>query len=258
MNITDFIMLEPQRKSGVAPQLERGVPSEEEFEGFYWFVPARSERGVTSTGASYTNIQPLIAGERQLWVSQDFTPAQYAARASVHDYNKLIIIDEVMPEHNVAYKYQIFLKEAFPVHAKGEDDWVIATWADISISSFLSHYNDSVLKIGNIRKLPNNWDSYNAVRISHEAGIRAIQVLFETFQFISMTSQEQIIPFVAPCPDGGIQLEWEKNRKELEIMIPPSSDLKMNILRVLGDDFKEDTIEYNSDVAQYLRWLMED
>jgi hypothetical protein len=75
-------------------------------------------------------------------------------------------------------------------------------------------------RIQQLERLPNAWDSYSARPIDARAIAAAKSLLIR----ISSDLAPELISdvFIAPCSDGGIQLEWELNSKELIIKITPN------------------------------------
>jgi hypothetical protein len=70
-----------------------------------------------------------------------------------------------------------------------------------------------------LARLPQNWDSYGASPINPEAIQKARGILRSVF---ALGGTSIPLPFVAPSPDGGIELEWKTtSNKELMLDIPP-------------------------------------
>lgn len=132
-----------------------------------------------------------------------------------------------------------------------KDDWVVATWTDISFDSFQDNYGEVIKKVKDATKLENNWDSYGAERISITTASRAIKFLYESLQALNNRGITLPKPFAAPCPDGSIQFEWEKENKELEIVIPHNIGDKISFLQIKGDDYKEGIIDHPSELVEY-------
>ena len=107
-------------------------------------------------------------------------------------------------------------------------------------------------------KLPSNWDSYGAVQIPFRTIARALELLVEAYIAQDQIGHEPLIPFIAPCADGSIQLEWENNNRELEARVyPVPLEEKIFLLRVLKKekDYQEDTIGFTAEIMPYLSWL---
>ncbi len=76
-------------------------------------------------------------------------------------------------------------------------------------------------RLEKIRGLKDNWDSYSACRISGKAIEKAKSLLNEVGIRCGVSMLEET--FIAPCSDGGIQLEWKSDsEKELIAKILPS------------------------------------
>lgn len=68
-------------------------------------------------------------------------------------------------------------------------------------------------------RLPPGWDGYGARPVSLSAASRAASVATGALKLRASALPE---PFIAPTPDGGLQLEWKSPQgKELILEIPP-------------------------------------
>ena len=63
----------------------------------------------------------------------------------------------------------------------------------------------------NLAKLPQNWDSYGAPRLSRDAIDTAHEALFE------LLAAGASMPHLVPTPRGAVQAEWHAGTKSLEI-----------------------------------------
>lgn len=105
---------------------------------------------------------------------------------------------------------------------------------------------DSLKEFG---ALPENWDSYGAVRIGEgviEDAIRVVKA-FDALQ--------QEVYFVAPGPNGEISLELENSisNRSLEILIYP--DNKWKYLRFEAKDFVAQGNMTTHDIRSHQDWL---
>lgn len=72
-----------------------------------------------------------------------------------------------------------------------------------------------------ISQLPENWDSYNANRINSQAIEKVKSLLISVSMRYGLRKLEDV--FIAPCSDGGLQLEWKfDSQKELIVKISSS------------------------------------
>jgi len=71
-------------------------------------------------------------------------------------------------------------------------------------------------KIAAFRHLPQGWDSYRAPQIDLATQAVAMMIIKLLWRSLGTALPE---PFVAPCSDGGILLEWELPRREISVTI---------------------------------------
>ena len=71
-------------------------------------------------------------------------------------------------------------------------------------------------QIEDILNLPENWDSYGSEKISLAAAATALAIL--------KVLADKKKPWIVPCSDGGIQLEWHYDGLDLEIKINPDGE----------------------------------
>jgi hypothetical protein len=96
-------------------------------------------------------------------------------------------------------------------------------------------------RLEKLGRLPEKWDSYSASRISGKAIEKAKSVLINARIHCGVGLLEEV--FIAPCSDGGIQLEWTSESEiELVVKIPPSSKRSTFLLTEPSGKEKEGTI----------------
>lgn len=84
-------------------------------------------------------------------------------------------------------------------------------------------------RLEELSRLPEKWDSYNASRISDEAIEKAKSVLVNVARRYGGKLLEEA--FIAPCSDGGLQLEWSlESEKALILRITSSRELASFLL----------------------------
>ena len=91
---------------------------------------------------------------------------------------------------------------------------------------------EPVKRILECLSLPDNWNSYGGHSSSYDAALVAIDFL-------------SVVPFdnpprprVVPLPSGGIQLEWSKGQRELDVEFRPDGSIVF--LKVQGDSEGEE------------------
>jgi hypothetical protein len=201
--------------------------------------------------------------ERLLSIVANLEVSTFSGRASAHAFKLENFGLQVINEANYTYAYVIPHDaltglRATPVHAGGENSWIVATWDLPKVPSIQGYLNQVWPKIKRIMKLPSNWDSYGAVQIVFRTIARALELLVEAYEAQDQLGYEPLIPFIAPCADGSIQLEWENNNRELEARVYPGPlEEKIFVLRVLKKekDYHEDTIGSPAEIMPYLSWL---
>ncbi len=127
--------------------------------------------------------------------------------------------------------------------------------SSIELSSTNFTYNN--LSDGNINainliksyaSLPNNWDSYNAIRPSNQAIQKAIT-------FILWLSEYNVeVFFVAPSPNGEILVEIKEGDSNLEFEF--SNDSNDSICASYNGDFMAEDILNETTQISYLKWLI--
>jgi len=108
-----------------------------------------------------------------------------------------------------------------------EMTWAYCIQAELPQTNVTAQFNQAFQRIGKFARLPENWDSYGAKAISKDCISRGVDILKELIKLRSTTRPETPVPFVAPLSSGGIQIEWEKGERYLEVSIssdPPTID----------------------------------
>ncbi len=78
-----------------------------------------------------------------------------------------------------------------------------------------SWFPEAASRLNAILKLPENWNSYGAVKIRKEAASNAMRLM--RWPMIVKVA----FPAIVPVPTGNIQLEWHESGIDLEIEIAP-------------------------------------
>ncbi len=108
---------------------------------------------------------------------------------------------------------------------------------------------EPIKKILGALLLPENWDSYGGHTPKREAAETAIQII------ASIAHEDPPPPRVVPLGTGGIQLEWKKGARELEVECGP--DGSAEALKVEGDAEGElCSARTSADVVNLFAWLM--
>jgi len=74
-------------------------------------------------------------------------------------------------------------------------------------------------KLMELNLLKDNWDSYGGKPITELALVGADLLLK------ALSGIQAVEPFICPCSNGGLQLEWHRNGYDLEIEISPEGQV---------------------------------
>ena len=109
-------------------------------------------------------------------------------------------------------------------------------------------------RIQQLERLPNAWDSYSARPID----VRAIAAAKSLLIRISSDLAPELISdvFIAPCSDGGIQLEWELNSKELIIKITPDGQQRFFLFVSSSGTEEEGAITSEAELDDLLQGIL--
>ncbi|SPF48613.1 CopG domain protein DNA-binding domain protein (modular protein) [Candidatus Sulfopaludibacter sp. SbA4] len=72
----------------------------------------------------------------------------------------------------------------------------------------------TVQSLVDLLRLPQNWDGYGAAQIQEQIAQKVLMVLVEVME------NDAPAPSVVPLSDGGIQVEWHRRARNLEIEFP--------------------------------------
>ena len=95
-----------------------------------------------------------------------------------------------------------------------------------------------------LSQLPKDWDGYGADQIHEQIPFRALGVLGEVMDFDSPA------PSVVPLSDGGIQLEWHRHGRNLEIEFPTDAAPNFFYYEDSGGDEAEGQVSRSYDQIQ--------
>ena len=100
-------------------------------------------------------------------------------------------------------------------------------------------------RIEHLMSLRSNWDGYGGLPISDKAVGTTIRLLLEVH---GLTKGKLKLPFIAPQPDGGLEMEWiQDSGKELTLVVPADGN---EIEYLLDIPTNEGAIEESEGVLQ--------
>lgn len=94
-------------------------------------------------------------------------------------------------------------------------------WISVTpLGSVADWYLDSLETVRRLGNMPENWDGFGSTSIPVRAAIA-------TGYMLSLASQYTLMPpHIAPVPGGGLQLEWDRDNRSLELEIHPSGQME--------------------------------
>jgi hypothetical protein len=116
-----------------------------------------------------------------------------------------------------------------------------------------------ILKIGQLSRLQDNWDSYGGKAISVEVGEKAAKYLYAAFRELSDEMESVSMPFIAPANDGSVVFEWSSQKVELIVVFRPNTQIDVEYLTVKKANGKETEKEGKFDsiaaFVQAVKWF---
>ncbi len=106
-------------------------------------------------------------------------------------------------------------------------------------------------RLEEFKQLTEGWDSYGSEAISHAAVERSIILLQDLYAYLKELGKTLPEPFVAPVPDGRIQIEWSGDEKEVEITVDEKGIIEYLLF---GSD---DVLNYKTGSVSTARGLAE-
>lgn len=107
----------------------------------------------------------------------------------------------------------------------------------------------AVKKLLRFGRLAPNWDSYGSRTIS-------IEVIRTAIDLLSHASLEDLpSPSILPVSGGGIQLEWVKGDRELQLEVKPDCSI-VYLIAENDEPLEEERLLEPAEVERLLSWLM--
>jgi hypothetical protein len=114
-------------------------------------------------------------------------------------------------------------------------------------------------RLRNLLTLEDNWDNYGAPPFFRPQVVRAFELYSNIYSYylVKEINFSRLSPFIAPCSNGSILLEWAGQRflhRELEIFVPSKMEDSLEFLKWENDLEEEDTF-IAEEVNALLDWL---
>jgi hypothetical protein len=94
-------------------------------------------------------------------------------------------------------------------------------WSSVTpLTSVADWYLDSLETVRRLGNMPENWDGFGSPIIP-------MRVTTAASYMLSMVSLYMLTPpHIAPVPGGGLQLEWDRDNRSLELEVHPSGEME--------------------------------
>lgn len=119
----------------------------------------------------------------------------------------------------------------------------VNSWAGVAGNILLNNSQFAIEGLRNslleLARLPNNWDSYGAPRISADAIDAALNTLTD------ILSSGAPSPHLIPTPCGGIQAEWHSGPKSLELDFVSPVQIELYFEDESVGDTEEETLMFD-------------
>lgn len=131
------------------------------------------------------------------------------------------------------------LNDVFPSNDNNRNDY----WAGQSVVGLLDHRASAIERLRSdlteFARLEANWDSYGAPRISLDAIGAALDTLPE------LLSAGAPFPHLAPTPRGGIQAEWHRGSRSLELEFVSPVNIELSYEDNASGDTEDETLNFD-------------
>jgi hypothetical protein len=160
---------------------------------------------------------PITSGEQPGWLSV-LSPTRWPETGSSAYRIGRIGTGRAFPEHAESIT-DFFLEHLFHKRFPVVDETKDASANQILVTLQATN-PEAVEKIRKLRGLELDWDGYGGIPPTEEAVKATAGLLLEIYK---LTQGQLENPFIAPLPEGGLELEWELDSGvELMLVIPPT------------------------------------
>jgi hypothetical protein len=125
-----------------------------------------------------------------------------------------------------------------------------AQWSSITPRSTVTLWHRRVLgSVLRLKLLPESWDTYGSPRLQNAAQESATELI------ALLSKSDPPLPNVSPVPGGGVQFEWEINRRALEIEVLPDGSIEFLAIAEDGATAEGTLDQIYGHAPRLIRWL---
>ena len=114
-----------------------------------------------------------------------------------------------------------------------------------------------ISKIDYFESFESGWDGYDGVPISKIVIAQVKRDILILESFFKQVNRDDITPFIAPMSSGKIQIEFNVNKKYLEIEFHEGNKYEVLIAEYDTDTIKEFRYSDFNDILKHIKWLVE-
>lgn len=145
-----------------------------------------------------------------------------------------------------------------PITAIEERDHVYlpnssSTWTEqVSVHGLLTWQMQTIDKVIKLSNLPENWDSYEGKPPASNTVFLAIKLIASLpWSYFD----DMPVPAVIPTSEGGLQLEWSSEDRELELEVRPSGQIELFRCQN-GEPIEEGQLKDKTHLNSLVSWVL--
>ena len=136
-----------------------------------------------------------------------------------------------------------------------QQNWTPVFSEKIYNESFNQEFKEALDKLDSIKELPHNWDTYGAVPIRQAQIGRSNDLLRLLYLYFTNLGFKLPQPFIAPVPDGSVQIEFDFDEGDIEITFDENGKIEYLICEANNvPTYTEGTVATPIELAEILQW----
>lgn len=128
-----------------------------------------------------------------------------------------------------------------------------STWTEqVSAHGLLTWQMQTIDKVIKLSNLPENWDSYDGKPPAPNTILLAIKLIAS----LPWSYFDDVpVPAVIPTSEGGLQLEWNSENRELELEVRPSGQIELFRCQN-GEPIEEGQLKGKAHLNSLVSWVL--